>query len=163
VDAPAPAPDAGLHRLVLEGGDGARGNALEHFVVILWGIFEAHDVAPSRVGYFSQNPGAGSICWITSTHVPDGSYTAKRRWPQASSRRGYAMARPPRERRSNSAAVSSTWTVMKIPLPLNLSGPGGWEGRSGDMKAIAKGCAPVAARYTNHDAANTTWKPTHRT
>ncbi len=34
--------------------------------------------------YFPQNPGAGSICWMTSTQVPDGSYTANRRCPQGS-------------------------------------------------------------------------------
>ena len=32
-----------------------------------------------QLRYWSQNPGAGSICWTTSTHVPDGSCTAKRR------------------------------------------------------------------------------------
>ena len=41
--------------------------------------------APVHGRYFSQNPGAGSICWMTSTQVPAGSYTANRRWPQGSS------------------------------------------------------------------------------
>jgi len=48
VDAPATPPHARLHRVVLEGRLGPWGDALEHFVVVLRRILEAHGRAPSR-------------------------------------------------------------------------------------------------------------------
>src|SRR5581483_7118772 len=51
VDAPPPAPDALLHRLVLEGRRGARRDALQDLVVVLGAVGEAHAGSSREAGY----------------------------------------------------------------------------------------------------------------